>query len=285
MRKIASLIPLWLAIAMASHGQSALPAAVENADLVQRALATESKAAEDRSHPMRYQLRKTSPRLTTTKDLIETRDGAVARLLAVNDQPPSPPDLQKDDARLDALLRDPGKQRHRKQGEDEDTGRALKVLRALPTAFVYQYAGTVEDGSGHAVARFTFTPDPKFSPPDLETEVLTQMTGEIWIDPAQVRVEHLQAKLRQDVDFGWGVLGRLYKGGWVSIDQADVGGGSWRIVKFQMAMSARVLIRNKSFETTETETQYTPVPPGMDYKQAVEMLRGPQGAAGAKPGR
>jgi len=110
------------------------------------------------------------------------------------------------------------------------------------------------------------------------------MTGEIWIDPVQVRVEHLQAKLRQDVDFGWGVLGRLYKGGWITLDQADVGGGTWRIVKFQMAMSARVLIRNKSFETTEVESQFTPVPADLDYKQAIAMLRGEK-TAGAGAGR
>ena len=33
------------------------------------------------SHPMRYRLRKSSPRMTSTKDIVETRDGAVARLV------------------------------------------------------------------------------------------------------------------------------------------------------------------------------------------------------------
>jgi hypothetical protein len=258
--------------------------ALESGQLVQRALAAESHAAEDTSHPMRYLLRKTSPRLTTTKDLIETRDGIVARLVTVNDKPPSAADVDKEEARLNALLSDPGRQRHRKQSEDADTVRALKVLRALPTAFVYQYAGAIANGSGNA-ARFVFTPNPHYRPPDLETEVLTQMTGEIWIDPVQMRVEHLQAKLQQDVDFGWGVLGRLYKGGWITIDQGDVGGGVWRIVKFQMAMSARVLIRNKSFETTEVESQFTPVPANLDYRQAITMLRGTQRGARSTSGR
>ena len=36
---------------------------------------------------MRYQLHKTSPRLTTTKLIGETRDGEVARLIAINDKP------------------------------------------------------------------------------------------------------------------------------------------------------------------------------------------------------
>ena len=131
--------------------------------LVTRALANEFRAAQDTSHPMRYQLRKTSPRLTTTKEIYETRDGDVARLIAINDKPLSAADEQKEEARLDALLSDPGKQRHRKQAEDTDAGRALKVLRALPSAFVYQYAGsgvgpTGQCGEIHLPARPEFLP-------------------------------------------------------------------------------------------------------------------------------
>jgi hypothetical protein len=35
---------------------------------------------------MSYQLRKTSPRLTSTKAIVETRDGDVARLLSIDDR-------------------------------------------------------------------------------------------------------------------------------------------------------------------------------------------------------
>ena len=191
---------------------------------------------------------------------METHDGSVAMLRAVNDKPLSEADATKEQERLDDLLADPGKQRHRKLGQDEDTQKALKVLRAMPNAFIYQYAGTVQAGSGSA-ARFVFSPNPSFMPPDLETQVLTAMTGEVWIDPVQVRVMHLQASLQQDVEFGWGVLGRLYKGGWINMDNADMGGGVWHIVRFQMNFSARVLIRTKSFETLEEESHFSPVTP------------------------
>ena len=48
------------------------------------------------------------------------------------------------------------------------------------------------------------------------------MIGEIWIDPVHQRVVRLEGHLQQDVDFGWGILGRLNKGGWI----ADRAGGS-----------------------------------------------------------
>jgi hypothetical protein len=240
--------------------------------LVERALANELKTTEDVSHPMRYVLRKTSPRLSTTKEIFETRDGAVALLMATNGQPLSAADEQKEQARLDALLQNPGLQRHRKQAEDADAGRALKVLRALPSAFVYEYAGPMDTPAGRA-ERYTFKPNPAFTPPDLETEVLTAMSGEIRIDPARERVTHLEGRLEDDVDFGWGILGRLNKGGWIVVDQAKVCGDAWRTVHFQMSMSGRVFFRTRLFDTTEDESQYAPLPAGLSYAQAIDSMR------------
>jgi len=243
--------------------------------LVARALSNELKAAQNPTRPLRYQLRKISPRLSTTKEIYETKDGAVARLVAINDQPLSEADEQKEEARLNALLGDPGKQHHRKQSQDEDTARALKVLRALPSAFVYRYAGSGQGLQGK-VEKFTFLPDRNFSPSSIETQALTQIAGEIWIDAEHERVVRLEGHLLEDVNFGWGILGRLNKGGWIVIEQADVGPatgiGQWRMVHFQMVMSGRVVFKNKSFDTTEDESRFAPLPAGMSYQQAIVLL-------------
>jgi hypothetical protein len=261
------------------QGQAEVNQALVDQALVDRALANELRAARDSGHPMRYVLRKTTPRLTTTKEIFETKDGAVARLISINGLPLSAADEQREQARLDALLADPDLQRRRRQAEIADTGRALKVLRVLPRAFLYQYAGS-SDGPAGKIEKFTFKPNPDFTPPDLETEVLTEMSGTIWIDAAQERVTRLEGHLDQNVDFGWGALGRLNKGGWIAIDQADVGGNQWRTVRFQMAMSGRVFFRTRVFDTTEEEKQFAPVPIGTSYAQAIEILRSEAGAAG-----
>lgn len=247
--------------------------------LVDRALANELSAAQDASddanhgakHPMRYQLRKSSPRVTTTKEILETRDGEVARLIAIDDKPLSSAEEANEEARLNALLGDPAKQRRRKQAEEDDTGRALKVLRALPSAFLYQDAGPGEGPTGK-VEKFTFRPNPAFTSTDLETEVLPAMAGEIWIDPVHLRVARLEAHLQRDVDFGWGILGRLNKGGWIVIEQAEVAGDQWRTVRLQMQMSGRVVFKSRVFDTTEVQTDYATLPVGMSYQKAVEML-------------
>ena len=262
------------------HGQPAAeslsPAQAQA--LVSRVLATEIGTAQDAKHPMRYFLRKSTPRLTSTKDIVETRDGDVARLLSVNDRPLSQADEQKEAARLDALASNPSLQRHRKQSEDADFGLVLKLLRMLPNAFLYEYAGT---GSGPAgqVQKFAFRPNPKFDPPDYETQALTALSGELWIDAAEERVTRLEGHLQQDTDYGWGILGRLNKGGWVVIEQADVGDKQWRILHVQMEMTMRIVFKSRNIDTVEQFTHYAPVPLGMDYRQAILMLRAGSGAA------
>jgi hypothetical protein len=239
--------------------------------LVARALANELRAAPDASHPMRYLLRKTTPRLTATREILESKDGDVARLRSINGEPLSVEADQRELERLNELENDPGKQRHRKQSEDADTQRAVEVLRVLPTAFVYQYAGPGQGKNG-PVEKFIFQPNPKFDPPDLETQVLTAMSGEIWIDSVAERVTRLEGRVDRDVDFGWGILGRLNKGGWIKIEQAEVQPDAWRMVRMQLNMSARVIFRTKNFDTIEEESRFSPVPSDLGYRQAIEML-------------
>jgi hypothetical protein len=257
-----------------------LLSAPEAQALVQRSLATELRAARDFSHPMRYRLRKSSPRLTTVKEIVETRDGDVARLVSLFDRPLSPPDEAKEQARLDLLLSDPGRQLHRKQSEDGDFGIVLNLLRMLPNAFIYQYAGLGQGPAG-PVQKFTFRPDPRFNPPDMETQALTAMSGELWIDAAQERVTRLEGHLQQDTDYAWGILGKLNKGGWLVMEQADMGGHQWRIARFQINMSLRILFKVKPFDTVEEMSRYEPVPAGIDYRQAIQMLRASPGGGHA----
>lgn len=268
--KLLSIL-LLLNLAPLPAATTAYASAQADSSLVDRALAAELSNARDPSHPMRYVLHKSSPRLTTTKAIIETRQGAVARLLSINGRPLSSLDEQHEQARLNTLLRNPDSQRSRKQREDADAQRALKVLRALPLAFNYQYAGT-EDGPHGQLDRFSFSPNPAYEPPDLETEVLTAMAGEVWIDPVQGRVVRLKGHLKKDVNIGWGILGRLDKGGWISIDQAEVGDGQWRVVRFQMQMTGRIFFKSKNFDTLEEESGFAPVPAGLSYVQAIHML-------------
>jgi hypothetical protein len=240
--------------------------------MIKRVLHTELESAQDAAHPMQYHLRKMSPRLSTTKLIVETKDGDVARLLAVNDAPLSPESQQTEDTRLQGLLNDPSLQRHRQEREQGDAERARKVMRALPDAFLYQYAGIVDTPHGPSY-RMSFQPNPNFDPEDLEAQVLKGMAGELWIDIAQQRVTRLEGKRIHNVDYGWGILGKLDEGGTLLLEQADIGGHQWRTTHMVLVMNARFLIKTVKLDTTLDLSDFTPVTPGIGYQKAIEILR------------
>jgi hypothetical protein len=241
--------------------------------VVQRALATEVRLATDPSHPMRFHLRKQSPRVATTKDIVETRDGAVAHLIAVNDRPLDAAAAAQEEARLDQLERDPGLQQHRKHNEEGDAGMVMKILRMMPSAFLFQYQGLGQGAAG-PVQKFSFRPNPRFQPPDMETQALTAMTGEVWVDATAERVVRLAGSLGQDTSYGWGILGKLNKGGWVELEQTEVAPHIWRISHVQLKMTLRIVVKTRIIDTDEQMREYMPVPAGMDYRAAIRMLRG-----------
>jgi hypothetical protein len=258
-----------------AHPQTAAPPAPlsdeETQTLVKSVLQTEIEAAQDPTHPMQYRLHKVSPRYATTKQIIETKDGDVARLLSINNGPLSPQDEQNEETRLQGLLNDPSLQRHRQQREQGDTERARKVIRALPEAFRYTYAGIGETPQGPSY-RLSFQPNPSFDPQDLEAQVLKGMAGELWIDIAQHRVTRLEGKRIHDVDYGWGILGKLDQGGSLLLDQTDVGNHQWRTTHMVLVMNARFLIKTVKLDTTLDLSQFEPVPAGITYQKAIQML-------------
>jgi len=51
----------------------------------------------------------------------------------------------------------------------------------------------------------------------------------------------------------------------------------------QLEMTLRVLFKTRIINTTEQMSRFAPVPTGMDYRQAIQMLR--SGPAAAPSGR
>ena len=258
----------------ASAASAAAPPQLSNEEalaMVKRVLQTEMTAAADTSHPMQYRLRKMSPRLATTKMIVETKDGDVAHLIAINDNPLSTQDQENEETRLKSLLSDPGVQRHRMEREQGDSERARKVIRGLPTAFIYTYAGVVDTPQGPSY-RMTFQPNPNFDPQDMEAQVLKGMAGELWIDAAQQRVTRLQCKRIKDVDYGFGILGKLDQGGTLLLEQADIGNHQWRTTHMVLIMDARILIKTVKLDTTLDLSQFSPVAAGLSYQQAIQIL-------------
>ena len=260
MHRFRSLIAVSLLTATALHGQKVVAPSPDDA-LVKRALAAEVRAAQDMQHPMRYHLRKSTPRLTSTKIIFETKDGAVARLIAINDKPLSAEDERKEQDRLNQLLSDPSRQWHRKQSEDEDTRRVTKVLRALPDAFVYQFVESI-DGPTGTVDRFTFNPNPQLQS-SRSGDAGAERNGGRDLDRQGAGARNPPGRaFAAGCGYWLGHSRAADKGGWIVIEQSDVADHQWRTVHFKLMMSGRVLFRTKVFDTVQDESQFAPLSVG-----------------------
>ena len=212
------------------------------------------------------------PKGSQTKLMVKTPDGVIARLIAINNKPLTPEQRKDDDNRIDRLL-DPAKMREKAKQQKEDEQHSQRLLRALPVAFNYAYAGSETTPQGHNVVKLDFSPNPNFVPPDHETQGYQGMKGQVWIDTHVMRLAKLDGTLFRDVDFGWGLLGRLHKGGRLIIEQGDVGNGHWDTTRMELRFDGRVLmLKHLHLEVTETEWDFRPVPK-MTVQQALEMLR------------
>lgn len=244
--------------------------------LVRRTVANEIHANQSRAaqgtSPVRFKIHKKDERSVTTKEIVQTRDGSVARLVGINDLPLSPEQEQAERARLQRLMDQPEIQEHRRKREKEDADRANKFVQMMPEAFVYSYAGIAQAPDGPAI-KLRFKPNPSFMPPDQESRVAGGIEGELWIDQAQERMVRFDAHLFQDVDFGWGVLGRLYKGGTIHIENADIGNHNWQLVNMNLNLTGRALmLKMLTFRVTETATDFQLLPKELTYQDAIRLL-------------
>jgi len=153
--------------------------------------------------------------------------------------------------------------------------RVNRLMRLLPKAFIYRYEGMTPCKSGQCY-RLGFTPNPQFDPPSEEAKIFRGMAGEVWIDLAEERMVKLDAHLIEEVDFGWGIIGRLRKGGTILLEQTHVGGHQWELTHMKLSLTGKaLLIKSLDIQMTEDKSEFTPVSPGMSYRQAIQLLENP----------
>jgi hypothetical protein len=254
-----------------SSAQAEQPSDIDPTALVRRAVQHRMDAAQTH-RPLRYLLRKTDEQRDTSKEIIETNDGDVARLVALHGQPLSAEANQAELDRLHTLVDHPEIQQHRYQREQKDAARVDRLMRLLPDAFLYRNEGMTGCGAGSCY-RLSFSPNPHFTPPDMEASIFRGLAGEVWIDKEQERLTRLDAHVIANVDFGWGILGKLDKGGTILLEQSDIGGHDWELTDLKVNLTGKaLLVKSLNIQITEQASHFTQVPPGVDYRKAIQLL-------------
>lgn len=257
--------------------ESGTPAMPAN-ELVRAAVKNEVAAANSATVKHMFRSRKRTPKGTLTRLYVETTDAMAGMLIAINDQPLNAEQQQSEINHLNWLMGSPEQIRKKRAREKEDADRTLRMVKALPDAFRYEYAGT-EPGApglgkeGSPLTRLKFMPNPSYSPPSRVEQVLAGMQGYLLIDTVAMRIARIDGTLFKDVNFGWGIIGHLDKGGHFRVQQSDVGDGSWDITEMQLEMTGKILFfKSISMVSDETFSDFHRVPENLTFAQGVRLL-------------
>ena len=203
--------------------------------------------------------------------VVETPQGNLKRKLEDHDRPLTPQQRQADEAAIHALVSDPALQARQRKDNANDDQQAEQMLKLLPEAYLWTVVGEQGD-----LVTLDFKPDPAFQPRNLEARVLSSMAGQIVVARADNRIRTIRGALVDDVKFGYGVLGRLKKGGSFQVERRELAPHHWQVVESHTKIEGRALFF-KTIGTIEDEvrTEFKPSP-AQTHQQAREIRQQPR---------
>jgi hypothetical protein len=267
---------------MAVEGGAQAPATVSSPSFPAKSWALEcaKNEAEVILHPgsyLRYKMREVDQKGDQLRDQIETPQGTVARLIERDGKPLTAEQDAAERARLNALVASPDDFTRHAHRDEEGRKQGLDLLQQMPDAMQWSYAPDQPQLPSHrqgdpALIVLDFKPDPRWSAPDLESELLTGLQGRAWIDAQTKELVHLEANIYRSVNVGWGFLAHVYPGGTVSMDQVTATGDRWIVQHEAQQFTVRaLLVKNVRQQTIADTSDYRPVS-AMSYQDAVKIL-------------
>ena len=226
----------------------------------------------------RYWIEHHSSKGSELDEQIETPEGPITRTALSNGRPLSSDAVNQEDARLQHLLSSPGEQAQHLRDYQEDERRIGRIMALLPDAFVYEPT-RIEGDKYH----LRFHPNPNYPGHSIEGRIFHAMGGDLWISVRSKHLVRLEGKLQENVDFGFGILGRLYRDGWFLVERAEVG-NDWKTQRLEVHITGRaMLVKAFARETSEVRGGFTQVSPRLTLAQAATPNREPGSQAAMIP--
>jgi len=223
--------------------------------------------AHDHSH-WRFRIHREDDKGSQDRDVIDTKEGQIARTLFINGQPLSAEVRAADEARMKKLVEDASERAKREKRAKDDEDKLTQMLKAIPDAFIFKY-----DGAENGQVRLSFFPNPHYNAPNRELQVFRSLSGKMWIDRAAGRLSRMDGSLFEDVTFGWGLLGRLNKGGTFSVSQKHVGNSHWEITALDVKMTGHaVVFKSINVKQLQRMTDFRRVSDDLTIAEAYQML-------------
>lgn len=203
----------------------------------------------------------------------QSSQGDVSRVIKKNGKPIP---LAQQRQKVESFIRNSDAISQQRQNDKKDAQQAEALLRMLPGAFLWSVME-----KNDITTTFRFKPNPNFNPPGRQARVFAAMGGEMTVNNLQHRIKKLKGTLLYDVNFGWGLLGSLKKGGWFEVDREQVAPGLWQINATHVHIQGRALLfKTISEHEDDTRSSFERLPDNITLRQAAdEVMKKPNGPA------
>lgn len=167
-----------------------------------------------------------------------------SRLIALNDRPLSAQQAaaeQEKEKQLTAKRRSESAEDRQKRiaKYQKERKRDNEMMEQLTKAFNFTLVGQ-HKLRGFTVWAFKATPKPGYKPPNMETQVLPGMHGQLWIDQKSYNWVRVTAQVIRPVSIE-GFLAEVEPGTQFELENSPVGNGLWQTTHFSMKSNAKVL--------------------------------------------
>jgi hypothetical protein len=224
--------------------------------------------------PLRYRQRKVGAKGDTTREIIVSREGNVARLVERDGQPITAAEDADERARLTEDLDSPDDFRKHHHRDTEMRDSVIKLVGMMPQAMLYSYAPGQPQPKGAEGLQVVidFHPNPAFHPPTMFADALTGLEGRAWIDARSHYLTRIEARVLRPVNWGFGILAKIYPGGTLEFEQIHIG-DHWVYSHLDEHLTARLLmVKNYPENNVITSWDFRPMPSLLSYQDGIRML-------------
>lgn len=258
------------------NGQSGIanqaPSAAEMKERTDELIANQhadDQATEQYEHVEREIDRSGGPNPHTVQDrtfrVVPTGTGTFRILLKDNGKATDPADYRKqlqawkDVLQLALRPEDPKSKTAYTKFEKKKHDRE-ETVNTTREAFLQKWVGR-EMRNGHDCDIVQLDPNPTFHARSMLQEAVTHFTAKVWVDHDSNQLLHGEARVMRDISVGGGILGKLYRGGVFSFDQAPVTSGVWLPTRYQYDFTGRKFLFTFEVHQVVESGQYRRVGP------------------------
>src|SRR5580704_2348228 len=235
------------------------------------AAANELVALHHKNSYLRYRMETTNEKGTQVRDVVESKDGTVARLILKDGKPLTEEQDKAERQRLNDMIASPSTYFKHVKSSDQEKKMADTLVPMMPDAMINTYTpGQPQSGRNGGALEIVldYKPNPKWVPPSTEAQALTGLEGRVWIDAKTHSVVRMEGKIRHGVNFGWGMLAHIYPGGTLEMNQTNVVGDRWIFTDFSMQLCVRALmVKTLNIHSTAKASGFQVLEP-MNYQDA-----------------